>query len=75
VFSLFKHCSERVGEAGDGQSGRFGARDDDGLFVRGGEDVFDEPFGHPRCLRTYRRNELPASGFADRGRVAELVRI
>ncbi|GAA3892981.1 hypothetical protein GCM10022207_71010 [Streptomyces lannensis] len=50
-FALVKDGGQRLGQARDDQSGCLGARNGDGLLVQGGEDVVDQPLGHPRRLR------------------------
>lgn len=70
-FALVEDGAEGSGEAGHDEPGRVGAGNDDGLFVQGGEDVFDQALGHSRGLRTYEGDQPSAPGLAYLGRGSE----
>ncbi len=71
-FALVQQCGEVLCELGDDHCGRVGARDHDGLLVERGEDVLDQPLGHPRGLRPQQRDQSAPAGLADRLGRAEL---
>jgi hypothetical protein len=50
-LALVKDRGQRSGQARDDQRARLGPGNADGLLVQGGEDVLDQPLGHPRRLR------------------------
>ncbi|GAA3030604.1 hypothetical protein GCM10010448_10720 [Streptomyces glomeratus] len=64
-LALVKDGSERGGQARDDERGRVGARDRHGLLVQRGEDVLDEPLGHPRRFRPQQRDQPASAILAD----------
>ncbi len=70
-LALVEHGRQRGGKARDDQRGRLGPRDRHSLLVQRGEDLLDQPFGHPWRLRPQQGYQPPTAGLADLCRCTE----